>query len=105
MTKTDKLAQCLICGVLAKCTEQNWDVSEDKDGNCYSFREILMECNECDILPECYGGEENWTPTFSDPDSGGEPYLLKCPKCGKESIQCYEYTDSIKFWNKLNRKE
>lgn len=59
----------------------------------------LKPCPICGKKVEVHGGNEEWTPTSFDPDSGGEPYFIEC-KCGLNfSIGPCEYTDFTKAWN------
>ena len=41
----------------------------------------LLNCPICGRKVEIHGGAEEWTPTFYDPDSGGDPYYIQC-ECG-----------------------
>lgn len=59
----------------------------------------LLPCPFCGNEVEIHGGVEKWTPTFYDPDSGGDPYYINC-KCGVEfSIGYCDAFDLIKRWN------
>ena len=41
----------------------------------------LKPCPFCGGEAEIVGGPENWTPTFCDPDSGGDPIAVVCKTC------------------------
>jgi len=59
----------------------------------------LMHCPFCGKPVEIHGGPEEWSPTFYDPDSGGDPYYVDC-NCGLHfSIGCREIEEVIKAWN------
>jgi hypothetical protein len=59
----------------------------------------LKSCPLCGEKAEVIGGEENWRPSFYDPDSGGDPYHIQCTKCGCSGGYHYEYNDAVKEWN------
>ena len=59
----------------------------------------LLECPICGRKVEIHGGVEEWTPTFYDPDSGGDPYYIHC-KCGLSfEIGYCDATELAKAWN------
>lgn len=63
----------------------------------------LLPCPKCgreiDIEEDTWGGTENWKPTFYDPDSGGEPYEIRC-KCGIRFCSGnYDWKEFVKSWN------
>lgn len=47
---------------------------------------------------ELIGGCENWSPTFHDPDSGGDPIAVNC-ECGCTLGFFDDYSDAIAAWN------
>lgn len=60
---------------------------------------FLKKCPFCGKDVEVHGGVEEWTPTFNDPDSGGDPYYIHCD-CGLEfSIGYCDYSDFQNAWN------
>ena len=61
--------------------------------------EKLKPCPFCGGEAELVGGCENWSPTFNDPDSGGDPIAVVC-ECGCGFYGNFEdYSDAIKKWN------
>lgn len=59
----------------------------------------LKECPFCGKEVEVHGGNEEWTPTLYDPDSGGDPYYINCD-CGLHfSIGYCDYKDIETAWN------
>lgn len=61
---------------------------------------FLKKCPICGKEVEVHGGVEEWKPTFYDPDSGGDPYYIRCD-CGLEfSNGCCEYEEFQNAWNK-----
>ena len=59
----------------------------------------LLECPICGRKVEIHGGVEEWTPTFYDPDSDGDPYYIQC-KCGIEFCIGYcDITEIVNAWN------
>lgn len=59
----------------------------------------LKPCPFCGEEATIIGGPENWTPTFYDPDSGGEPIAVVC-KCGCGLYGAFwDYSDAVKAWN------
>ena len=59
----------------------------------------LKHCPFCGKLVEVHGGNEEWIPTYYDPDSGGDPYRVSCD-CGLDfSIGYCEIDEFIKAWN------
>lgn len=72
---------------------------------CSDYIEKPKPCPFCGKQVEVHGGSEEWVPTFYDPDSGGEPYYVKCI-CGLEfSMGHCDYTDFVKTWNKRINSE
>ena len=62
--------------------------------------EELRSCPFCGGEAELLGGAENWTPTFYDPDSGGDPYSVSCKTCGALMLGAfYEAEQVIAAWN------
>jgi hypothetical protein len=60
---------------------------------------LLKPCPFCGKEVEVHGGAEEWTPTFYDPDSGGEPYYISCD-CGLSySIGYCDYKEFKDTWN------
>ena len=59
----------------------------------------LLECPICGRKVEIHGGIEEWTPTFYDPDSGGDPYYIYC-ECGLSfEIGYCEAIELANAWN------
>ena len=72
------------------------------------MNKLTKTCPFCGGEVEIFGGPEAWTPTFRDPDSGGEPYYIHCRKCNltMNSTSGDEYSDLIKRWNRrVNNNE
>ena len=64
------------------------------------MNEEIKPCPFCGGEAELGGGIENWTPTFYDPDSGGDPYWLSCKSCGAAMYgSFYEAHEAITAWN------
>lgn len=62
--------------------------------------EELKKCPDCGQAVEIHGGDEEWIPTYYDPDSGGEPYNIRC-SCGlRFTIGHCDFDEFIKEWNK-----
>ena len=59
----------------------------------------LLPCPFCGGEAKIVGGAENWTPTFSDPDSGGDPIAVVCQKCECGLHFFDNYSDAITAWN------
>lgn len=60
----------------------------------------LKPCPFCGREVEIHGGPEEWTPTFWDPDSGGDPYCISCDcGCTFEIGDC-EPQDIAEAWNR-----
>lgn len=64
----------------------------------------LKSCPFCghkiDIEKEVYDPSRDWHPTFSDPDSGGDPISIHC-KCGLEFCTgTYDLEEFVEAWNK-----
>lgn len=74
--------------------EDNFDEELFVDG-----KPNLKHCPFCGRPVKIHGGEEEWKPTYYDPDSGGDPYHIDCD-CGCcFSGGFYEIEDIIKAWN------
>ena len=59
----------------------------------------LFPCPFCGKEVEIHGGAEEWTPSFYDPDSGGDPYYINC-ECGLFfSIGVCDATELVNAWN------
>lgn len=44
-------------------------------------------------------GPEDWHPTFNDPDSGGDPYIMEC-ECGLSfRTNTYDFEEAVRAWN------
>lgn len=59
---------------------------------------IVLRCPKCHRRVHVHGPED-WSPTFNNPDSGGDPYEFYCD-CGlvfysKEP----EYQEALLLWN------
>lgn len=60
----------------------------------------LKPCPFCGSKVSVYGGPEEWCPTFGDPDSGGDPYYVRC-NCGLDFCTgCVEYDEFVERWNR-----
>lgn len=60
---------------------------------------LLLPCPFCGKEVEIHGGAEEWTPSFYDPDSGGDPYYINC-ECGLFfSIGVCDATELVNAWN------
>ncbi len=60
----------------------------------------LKPCPFCGNKVSASGGPEEWSPTFSDPDSGGSPYHVRCD-CGLDFCAgCVEYDEFVERWNR-----
>ena len=60
----------------------------------------LKPCPKCGKPVESHGGIEDWIPTYYDPDSGGEPYYIKC-ECGMYFCAgTGDYVEFAEAWNK-----
>lgn len=64
----------------------------------------LRNCPFCGGEAELVGGPEEWSPTFNDPDSGGEPYRVICSECGAEMAGggLFEPEQAAEAWNRRN---
>lgn len=58
----------------------------------------LLHCPLCGKSVEVHGGQEEWSPTYNDPDSGGEQYHIDC-ECGLRLGGFYDIEDIIRAWN------
>lgn len=64
------------------------------------MNEELKPCPLCGREVYASGGYEEWRPTFGDPDSGGDPYHVRCD-CGLDfCVGCVEYDEFVKAWNR-----
>ena len=60
----------------------------------------LKPCPKCGKPVEAHGGFEEWIPTYYDPDSGGEPYYIKC-ECGMYFCAgTGDYAEFAEAWNR-----
>lgn len=65
----------------------------------------LKPCPKCKQEVEVRGGDIDWVPTFYDPDSGGDPYEIRC-KCGiRFCIGYCEECELVEAWNKRAGEE
>ncbi len=56
--------------------------------------------SEIDIERDVYEASKDWHPTFSDPDSGGDPINIHC-KCGLEFCPgTYVWDEFVELWNR-----
>jgi len=60
----------------------------------------LKSCPFCGGEAEIVGGPENWTPTFYDPDSGGDSIQINCKECGCILGYFDDYDDAFTVWNR-----
>ena len=64
------------------------------------MNEELKPCPFCGGEAELIGGTENWTPTYDDPDSGGDPVAVVCNNCSCGLYGTFwDYGDAEKAWN------
>lgn len=76
------------------------DCNGDCEVCCHCDMQHLKPCPFCGKSVEVHGGSEDWKPSFSDPDSGGNSYFVACD-CGLHfSSGSYELTDFANKWNK-----
>ena len=66
--------------------------------------ESLKPCPFCgrsiDIEKDVYDPSKDWSPTFIDPDSGGDPINIHC-ECGLEFCTgTYDWGEFVKAWNR-----
>ncbi len=60
----------------------------------------LKPCPFCGGEAQIVGGPEDWSPTFNDPDSGGDPIAVVCKNCNC-GLYCFEdYEEAIAAWNR-----
>jgi hypothetical protein len=60
----------------------------------------LKPCPFCGGEVKIGGGQEDWTPTWYDPDSGGDPYFIAC-NCGCTfEIGYVEAWEIAEAWNR-----
>ena len=65
----------------------------------------LKPCPFCGREVAVHGGPEEWTPTFYDPDSGGDPYCIVC-ECGCSfEIGYCELEELVEAWNRRTNYE
>ncbi len=60
----------------------------------------IEKCPFCGGEAEIVGGPENWTPTFYDPDSGGDPIAVVCKTCACGLHFFDGYAEAIAAWNR-----
>lgn len=61
---------------------------------------IIKPCPLCGGKLTVHGGIKDWSPSFYDPDSGGDPYIATC-ECGFYFTNgSYEYEEFIKTLNR-----
>jgi hypothetical protein len=60
----------------------------------------LLPCPFCGGEAEIVGGPENWTPTFYDPDSGGDPIAVVCKTCACGLHFFDGYAEAASAWNR-----
>lgn len=61
--------------------------------------------HEIDTEKDMYSPDRDWRPSFYDPDSGGNPFIISC-KCGLEfSTGTYDYQEFVNAWNNRNYKK
>lgn len=61
----------------------------------------LLPCPFCDGEAEICSGQEDWRPTFYDPDSGGSPmWWCECKCCASASGASHTQKGAIAAWNK-----
>lgn len=60
----------------------------------------LKPCPFCGGEAEIVGGPENWTPTFYDPDSGGDPIAVVCKTCACGLHFFDGYAEAASAWNR-----
>ena len=60
----------------------------------------LLPCPFCGGEAEIVGGPENWTPTFYDPDGGGDPIAVVCKTCACGLHFFDGYAEAIAAWNR-----
>lgn len=59
----------------------------------------LLPCPFCGGEAEIVGGPEDWSPTFNDPDSGGDPVSVVCKNCECGLHFFEDYEKAIAAWN------
>jgi hypothetical protein len=65
----------------------------------------LKPCPFCGGEAEIVGGPENWTPTFYDPDSGGDPIAVVCKTCACGLHFFDGYAEAAAAWNRRAQPE
>ena len=61
----------------------------------------LKPCPFCGREVTVHGGPEEWKPTWWDPDSGGDPYVISCDHCGCGLDKGYcELDELVEAWNR-----
>ena len=68
------------------------------------MNEELKPCPFCGhriaIEKDVYDPSKDWSPTFIDPDSGGDPINIHC-ECGLEFCTgAYDWGEFVKAWNR-----
>ena len=60
---------------------------------------------EIDTEKNVYIPERDWTPSFYDPDSGGNPIAIHC-ECGLDFCPgTWDYKEFVEAWSKRANKE
>ena len=60
----------------------------------------LMPCPFCGGEAQMVGGPEDWSPTFNDPDSGGDPISVVCKNCECGLHFFEDYAEAIAAWSR-----
>lgn len=57
-------------------------------------------CGHSIVEKDVYDPSKDWSPTFIDPDSGGDPINIHC-ECGLEFCTgTYDWGEFVKAWNR-----